>query len=836
MQRKKSKLRHGLEILFFGFGSFVLFGIASSIIWASTMEIPDFGAFEERKVASSTKIYDSTGEVLLYDVNKDIRRTVIPFEEMGDNIKNATVAIEDWKFYEHSGIRPTSIIRALFANLSSGSLSQGGSTITQQIVKNTLLTTDKKISRKIKEVILAVKVEQKLSKDEILTIYLNEAPYGGVVYGIKEASETFYGKDPAELTIAESAYLAAIPQAPTYYSPRGEHRDRLEERKNLVLSRMLDLNYITREEYDAAITEEVAFIPQEPNSIKAPHFVFMIKSLLEEKYGTDMVESGGLKVITTLDWELQKKVEETVKENAIKNEESWGAENQAAVAIDPKTGYILALTGSRDYFDKEIDGSFNVATAYRQPGSSFKPFVYATAFKKGYTPDTAIFDVPTEFQAGCDAYGNAVTVSQDKCYKPSNYDGAYLGPLTLRNALAQSRNIPAVKMLYLVGVTDSLKTAKEMGITSLGEKDQYGLTLVLGGGEVSPLEMASAYGVFANAGVRNPYTGILSVERKDGTVLESYAPKPETVLDRNVAALINDVLSDNVARTPLFGPTSFLYFGDRPVAGKTGTTNNNRDAWLVGYTPDVVVAVWSGNNDNTSMKKGSSISGPSFNAIMNEYLKDKPIAYFDEPIISYNETTKPIIRGYWQGGESFFIDTISGGLATNLTPEETKEEKIITNVHTILHWINKSDPTGPSPINPESDSQYSRWETAVQNWWAQNAYKYPEVFSGDKPGFFDDVHTEANIPDIEISNINNYQIFSNTSNVKIDVDTDSKYPIDSVSFFVNGIFLGVDETKPYSYSFSPMDFGFSGDVKISVSATDSVYNKVSDEKYITVIN
>ena len=484
--------------LMFLAGVFIL--IAGIIaIWASSLKIPDFHSFEDRKVVNSTKIYDRTGQILLYDIHQDVKRTDIPFEQMSANIKNATVAIEDSEFYNHGGIRILSIIRAGLSNLFGIGKTQGGSTITQQLVKNTLLTQDKTITRKIKEWVLAIKIDGSMPKEKILEYYLNENPYGGNIYGIEEASKTYFNKDAQDLTLAEAAYLAAIPQSPTLLSPYGKNKDKLDARKDLVLSRMLELKFISQVEYDAAKSEVVAFAPQATTGIKAPHFVFFIKDYLEQKYGSDLVEQGGLKVTTTLDYNLQEKGEQIVKDGALQNEKDWNGKNAALVAIDPKTGQILTMIGSRDYFDKTIDGNFNVATASRQPGSSFKPFIYATAFNKGFTPDTVLFDLPTEFQTTCDAYGKALPGhNQDDCYMPSDYDGKYRVPMKLRDALAQSINIPAVKLFYLAGLKDSLKTAQDMGISTLTDINRYGLTLVIGGGEVSLLDMTSAYGVFAN--------------------------------------------------------------------------------------------------------------------------------------------------------------------------------------------------------------------------------------------------------------------------------------------------------------------------------------------------
>ncbi len=669
-----------------------IFLVAVVVIWLSSLQIPDFRSFESRKIENSTKIYDRTGKVTLYDLNRDVRRTSIPFAEMGVNVKNATIAIEDAEFYNHGGIRIRSIIRAILANMFSIGRTQGGSTITQQLVKNTLLTREKSYTRKIKEWVLAVKIDNSLPKEKILEDYLNENPYGGTIYGIEEASQTYFSKNAKDVTLAEAAYLAAIPQSPTVLSPYGRHRDKLEARKNLVLSRMFELKFITQAEYDAAKNEVVVFVPQENRGIKAPHFVFFIQEYLEEKYGTDLVQQGGLKVITTLDYELQSKGEEIVKEGALQNEKDWNGKNASLVAIDPKTGQILTMIGSRDYFDKTIDGNFNVSTAERQPGSSFKPFIYATAFNKGFTPSTVLFDVPTEFQTTCDAYGKALPGrSQSDCYMPQNYDGKTVGPMSLRDALAQSRNIPAVKLFYLAGLNDSLRTAEALGISTLSDIGRYGLTLVIGGGEVSLLDITSAYSVFANSGVRNPYTGILQITDSSGSLLEQFQPNSIEVLPRNTALTLSDILKNDYSRAPTFGAHSVLEIPGHEVAVKTGTTNNNKDAWTIGYTPSIAVGVWAGNNDNKPMKKGgSAVAGPIWNKFMKLALQNIPQETFEAPDLYLDPSIKPVLRGDWQS-----------------VP------------HTILYSVDKNDITGPSPVNPGNDSQFSHWEIPVQNWLAQ---------------------------------------------------------------------------------------------------------------------
>jgi len=811
--------RHWKNILLLGGGIFVL--VAGMIIfWLATLKIPDFNSFQERRVENSTKIYDRTREVLLYDIHKDTKRTDISFENMGINIKNATVAIEDSEFYNHSGIRITSTLRAIISNITGVGIGGGGSTITQQLVKNTLLKSETgygRYIRKIKEWVLAVKIDKSMPKEKILEFYLNEAPYGGTVYGIEEASKTYFNKKAVDLSLAEAAYLAAIPQSPTALSPYGKNVEKLETRKNLVLFRMMELNFITKEEYDAAKSEVVTFVPQDTTGIKAPHFVFFIKDYLEKKYGADVVERGGLIVTTTLDYNLQEKGETIVKEGALKNEKDWNGKNASLVAIDPKSGQILTMIGSRDYFDKTIDGNFNVSTALRQPGSSFKPFIYATAFNKGFTPDTVLFDLPTEFQTTCNAQGRALPGrSQTNCYMPENYDGKNRGPMSLRSALAESINVIAVKLFYLAGTS----------INSLTDIGRYGLTLVIGGGEVSLLDMTSAYGVFANDGVRNPYTGILKIENASGEVLEEYQPNPRETLPKNTALTISDIMSNEQARIPTFGARSPLYIPGREVAVKTGTTNNNKDAWTIGYTPSVVVGVWAGNNDNVPMKKGgAALAGPIWNKFISEALKTLPSDGFETPNLEVDPlAVKPVLRGLWQGGENFFIDKISGKLAGPNTPRETLQEKVITNVHSILYWIDKKDILGPAPTNPENDPQFSHWDIPIQNWWAQNRNNYPITTASEKPSTVDNVHTEFSKPRLAISEPNTRTLYLPDKKIYIKVSNAGPYPLTKMDIFVNNAYLGT-ASGVSGFSFIPSELeNLQIENELKIIAYDTAYN------------
>lgn len=825
------------NIMLFCAGIFII-AAGAVIVMLSSMKIPDFHSFGERKVVNSTQIYDRTGKVLLYDIHQEVKRTEIPFEQMGPNIKNATIAIEDSEFYNHGGIRIMSIVRALISNLFHVGIGGGGSTITQQLVKNTLLTQKVSYIRKIKEWVLAIKIDKSMPKEKILEAYLNEIPYGGNIYGVEMASKTYFNKDAQDLTLAEAAYLAAIPQSPTLLSPYGRNRDKLNTRKNLVLSRMLGLKFITKEEYDKAKNEAVVFAPQAPMGITAPHFVFFIKDYLEQKYGSDLVESGGLKVTTTLDADLETKAEQIVKEGALKNEKDWNGSNAGLVAIDPKTGQILAMVGSRDYFDKNIDGNFNVATATRQPGSSFKPFIYATAFNKGFTEDTVLFDLPTEFQTTCNAYGKALPGhSQRDCYMPDNYDGKFRGPMSLRNALAQSINVVAVKLFYLAGLSDSLKTAEDMGISTLKDISRYGLTLVIGGGEVSLLDMTSAYGVFANDGIRNAYTGILKVEDTRGKVLEEFQPKTREVLPKNTALTISDILSDNKARTPTFGANSALYLPGKNVAVKTGTTNNNKDAWTIGYTPSVVVGVWAGNNDNKPMKKGGvAVAGPIWNKFMIEALKNLPNESFEKPDMEIDPTlVKPALRGLWQGGENFFIDKISGKLATPLTPRETLQEKVITNAHSILYWVNRNNISGPAPLGETGDYQFSHWEIPVQNWWAQNKGKYPVTTWSEKPAASDDIHTVSSKPTVSIIEPDNTTTYLPDQKINLKISSSGAFPLQKIDIFINGIYLETVR-PPFNFSFMPKDLeNLQSQNELKIISYDTAYNRSENDLVFNVM-
>lgn len=680
----------------------LLIGGGSLLLSIALIPTPSITSFADRKVDQSTKIYDRTGQVLLYDYNRDMRRSVVSLASISPNAINAAIAIEDSSFYEHGGVRLTSIARALIADIFGGSLSQGGSTITQQMVKNTLLTNEKSITRKVREVVLALKLEQTYSKDQILEAYLNNIPYGGTLYGIEAASEAYFGITAKDLSVAQAAYLAALVQAPSFFSPYGPNRAQLDARKNLVLDRMLSLGFIDAAAHTQAKTSVVSFAPSAgKNSIIAPHFVFYLLDQLEKTYGPNALATG-LKVITTLDADLQVKAESIVQTYALENTKKFKASNASLVATEPATGHILAMVGSRNFFDTTIDGQYNAATALRQPGSTMKPFIYALALSRGYTRNTVVFDVPTQFSTSCQP--SDVTNNTPPCYAPQNYDGKFRGPMTFETALAQSINIPAVKTLYLVGIRNAVNFAKQFGLTTLGEAGQYGLTLVLGGGEVRLVDLVGAYSAFANDGVLNTPTGIIQVTSTDGTILTQYTPQPSTVVPASIARDMSAMLSDGPARMPEYGANSPLSFPDNDVAVKTGTTNDTRDAWVIGYTPSIALGVWTGNNDNSVMVKSVAgfIAAPMWHEVMAYALTKYPKTYFGEPTPLYS-SLPPMLRGTWA------IPDAQG----------------VMRPHSLLYWTNKNDPQGTPPSVPSQDPQFSYWEYGIQAWF--NAH--PELFS-----------------------------------------------------------------------------------------------------------
>lgn len=660
----------------------ILLAIVAS--WFLTRGLPSPRQLSTRLVPQTTKIYDRSGK-LLFNIYTDQNRTIVPLSEIPDSLKKATIAIEDKDFYKHKGFDIYGIGRAATKTLFAGSL-QGGSTITQQLVKSAFLSPERTIERKIKELYLAFRVEMAFPKDKILEMYLNQVPYGGTAWGVAAAAEQYFGKNVRDLTLAESALLAGLPAAPTYYSPHGSDPKRAQDRAKLVLGRMVDEGYISRENAERAASEEIKF-KAAGTDIRAPHFVMYVREYLAGQYGEAVAAQGGLKVTTTLDLDLQEKTQQIVKDN-IDKLKNLRVSNGAALVTKPKTGEILAMVGSKDFFDTSIDGNVNVTVAPRQPGSAIKPINYATAFaRRLITPSTVIMDVPTTFSGG------------PKPYKPVNYDGKFHGPVTVRYALGNSYNLPAVKVLAINGVLEMIKMAREMGITTFEDESRYGLSLTLGGGEVRMTEMAAAFGIFANEGVRTSLSPILKIEDSEGQVLEEFKPKTgKRVLTSEVAFLISSILSDNAARTAAFGPDSLLAIRGKTVAVKTGTTDDKRDNWTIGYTPSYLAAAWVGNNDNTpmhpSLSSGITGAAPIWNGIMTELLADKVNEAFRVP----------------SGVKGIEICTITGGPKNEkcpgrfeyfLTGTEPKEDTF----KRVKTWVDKETGKIVPPGTPNSDEK-----------------------------------------------------------------------------------------------------------------------------------
>lgn len=588
-----------LVVFFMGLTAFVYY----------TKDLPRPEQFKERVFPETTKIYDNSGDHLLYKVHGEHRRTVVSLEKIPKHMQQAVVATEDSHFYEHMGVDPQGITRAIWKDIKLGELRYGGSTITQQLIRSTFLTNKKTVRRKVRETILALELDRRHSKKQILEWYLNQVPFGSNAYGVEAASQVYFNKSASELELQEAATLAALIKAPSYFSPYGKHKQELLNRKNYVLNRMAEEHFVTQEEAKKAKEKELVFADP-GQSMKAPHFVmYLLEYYLKPKYGTEYLKKEGLNIYTTLDWDLQKTAQKAVEKNT-ERVKKYDAHNGALVAIKPETGGILAMVGSEDYYNTKQEGRVNVAVRPQQPGSAFKPFAYTTAFKKGYHPTTTVMDERTNFGE----WGG-------EDYVPQNYDKRFRGKVTLKEALAQSINVPSVKVfMYLAGMKDTIKTAHEMGIKS----DLPAVpSLVLGAGGVKLLNLTSAYATFANDGVRVPPTPVKKIVNKEGKVIEKNTPGGKRVLTRKVVEMITNVLSSDKARVPLFPENSIVSFDNYKVAVKTGTTQHHRDAWTVGYADKVAVGVWVGNNDNSPMEKhlGLLFSSPMWRTVMDAALE-----------------------------------------------------------------------------------------------------------------------------------------------------------------------------------------------------------------------
>jgi len=764
-----------------------------------------------RREGFSSKVYDRNGNSL-YDIYTDAKREAVTFDKIPDYLKKATVAVEDKSFYTHSGfdiLTPLRIIKNMFY---FGKVT-GGSTLTQQLTRNVLLTTERSLTRKIKEIILSIQIEAKYSKDEILLMYLNEAPYGGMAWGVETASQQYFGKSVEKLDLAECVILAGLPQLPSVYSPYSSTPKAYVNRSQHVLNRMVEDGYIKKDLAEQIIKEiENYQFKEESSTMAAPHFVLWIKEQLAKKYGEDVIESGGLKITTTLDLELQNKAQEIVTEEVEKLKDKK-VSNGAVIVTDPSNGQILAMVGSKDYFATDIGGNFNVVTqGLRQPGSSIKPITYLAALKKGYTAATMVMDTPVTFPG----------IGGQKDYSPQNYNGKFNGPMSIRTALGNSINTIAVKTLANVGVKNMLSLAYEMGLSTLEPTTEnlsrFGLSVTLGGAEVKMIELAGAYGAFANGGMKQDLVGILKVEDNNGRVLEEYKEvKGKQVMTPQEAFIISNILSDNSAREMTFGATNYLQIGGYQVAAKTGTTNDKRDNWTIGWTPNLLTTVWVGNNDNSSM--GSVVSGvsgaaPIWNKIMRyELVKvQKKDFSIPEKIV---QVSVDKISGYpnhdgFESKNEYFIDgtqmTVSDPIHMKLkvckdsVGTATPDDIANGNYDEKEFFVFKED-------DPVSTDGKNRWQEGIDGWIAgqPNKDKYNPVTSYCHSG---------GLVNVGIDSPAHHTTVGNTFDIKI--NTNSTMKITEVKLWVDGVEKKTWNERPFEMSLTLAD----GPHSIKVKATD----------------
>lgn len=777
-----------------------------------------------RKEGYATRVYDRNGK-LLYDLYKDVKRNPVTWADVPESLKQATVAIEDKSFYEHKGFDPLTPLR-IVKNLITKHRLVGGSTLTQQLVKNVLLTSERSVARKIKEFILAVQIDATYSKDEILLMYLNEAPYGGPLWGAGTASEQYFGKPLKNIDLAEAAILAGLPQRPNTYSPIVSKNLRAYvPRMETVLQQMVDYGYIDKETAQAASKEAAEYkFYESKTTLLSPHFVFWLKDDLVKRYGENALDLG-LKVTSTLDLDLQDKVQEVVA-TEIDKAEKLGISNGAAVVLDPRDGQVLAMVGSRGYASEKTDGKFNVVTqALRQPGSAIKPITYALALRKGYSPASMIVDAPVVFP-----------VVNQKDYAPNNYNGKFNGPLALRMALGNSINTTAVKMLATVGVENMLTQAYSMGISTLEPTaknlSRFGLSLTLGGGEVKMIELAGAYSSFANGGVRVDPAGIMKVEDREGRVLENFQPSLDRqALSPQEAFLISHILQDNSAREYTFGAQNGLIIPNYQVAVKTGTTNDKRDNWAIGWTPNVLVATWVGNNDNSPMiKVASGVSGatPIWRRIMQAVL----------PIRTKEDFTIP------SSIVSVEVDKLSGYRSHDGFPVrqdyfiDSQVPKIDDPVHMKLKVCKDKD--GLAPPEDVANGNYvekeyiklaetdvwskdgkNRWQEGIETWINQqpegDRWKYRPPTGYCRSGGLVEVGFDN--PGDRTTVGNNFDVNINPKSIKKIVE---------VKLWVNDVEKKTWSDKPFSTSLSLSD----GKYKLKAKATDKDGN--SSEREINI--
>ncbi len=783
-RRKFNTLLNGMPKI--NIGKWIFFGLLGATLFVVLLfawfsrGLPD-PTKVQRKSGFSTEILDRTGKVILYDVFTDQDRKFTPLSEIPDYLKKATISIEDKDFYKHQGFDPLAFLR-IAKNVVTRQRLIGGSTLTQQLVKMLLLTNERSLSRKIREFMLALRIEKTFSKDEILQMYLNEAPYGGTAVGVAAASQIYFGKEPKDLTLTESVLLAGLPQSPSRYSPYSGKSQAYLPRAKEVVRRIREDGVITKEMETQVVSEleKIQFRGLGSNKIKAPHFVMEIKQQLEDKYGASILETGGLKVTTSLDWEIQQKAQTAVKEEIDKVTASLNIKNGSSVILDTHTGEILSMVGSKDFFDTSIDGEVNVSTRLRQPGSSIKPLIYATAFARNYGPSSVIADVVTEFPGK----------DENTPYIPKNYDGKEHGLLHLREALASSINIPAVKLVALLGVENVLRQGYRMGLTSLEPTretmSRVGLSMALGGAEVRLLDLASAYSAFANGGDRIVPVSILKIEANGRVIFEHKQVKPERVIDEKAAFLVNSVLSDNKARLLTFGPNSYLNMGARAVAVKTGTTNELRDNWTVGWTKDFIVGVWVGNNNNEKMKNvASGVSGaaPIWRRQVLDMLAKKPDSPFTVPDgVSQIEVDN--ISGYpsHDGFGSYKEWFVSGSVPAGPDPIHTKVKLCKNDSTRLADTVSVSQGNYDEKefvIIKEKDPLTNKdlWQKSINEWITKQnnpIYMVPTEYCGSSTSM-----------DIQITTPSNHSRIDGDE-VTIRFSVASSKPITEVRVYIDG--------------------------------------------------
>ncbi len=791
----------------------IMISLIGAIYFFILKDLPLPTKLSSSSAPQSTQIFDRD-QKLLYTIYAARNQNFVPLSQIPKHMQEATIAIEDKDFYKHGGFSLIGIGRAVVSIVFFQGV-QGGSTITQQVVKNTLLSPERTLTRKIKEFILSIQVERKYTKDEILQIYLNEVPYGGTAWGIEAASQTYFRKNAKDLTLTEAVILAGFPQRPSYYSPYGTSNKAYIGRAEDVARRMREDGHITRDQ-ENKIKEElpnVKFTPDD-QGIRAPHFVFYVKELLTQKYGEKFVEQGGLKVKTSLDLDLQDKTQNIVSEEVAKLGQ-FKVGNGAAVVMDPKSGEILSMVGSKDYFAKDYDGQVNVAMSLRQPGSALKPFTYSTGLKAGYTAATVLMDVPTEFPGG---------VGKPP-YKPVNYDNKYRGPIQVRFALGNSINIPAVKMTGLVGVKNMLRTAYDAGVKSLEPTDEnlkrFGLAITLGGGEVKLLELTSGYATIANKGEYLEPMAILKVEDRDGKVLEEVKDKkPKKAISEEIAFIISHILSDNNARSQVFGPSSLLNIPGKTVAVKTGTTDDKRDNWAVGFTYSRVVGVWVGNNDNSPMNPqiASGVTGatPIWNRIMQEALAGKASENFDKPgnVVALE------------------VDSLGGGLPCRDLPK--RSEYFVKGTEPTKDCLIEKTLDGKDyyvfvEFDPVSTDGKNRWQEGIDAW--ANSQGDPKY--RPPAGLKNEPTKDPNEIKVNIKNPSGNSQVDYSFETEADIETGAK--VTKVEFYIDGSIKdtksGDNKNVKFNYNFASAN---KGKHKIKVKAYNDAGRDSESEVEVSV--